>query len=154
MKSHSAQVIAFATVLIGGVGAQQMEITSSASRPAIRGPAEHFVGAVFVDPLFSATDRTRATGGHVTFAPGARSNWHTHPAGQVLIVTSGVGWVQQWNGEKREIRADDVVWTPPGVKHWHGATATTSMRHIAIQEMVDKKNVEWMEQVTEEQYGK
>jgi quercetin dioxygenase-like cupin family protein len=154
MKALSTLVAAFTALVMSGVGAQQIEITSSASRPTTKGSAENFVGAVFVDPLFSATDRTRAAGGHVTFAPGARNNWHTHPAGQVLIVTSGVGWVQQWNGEKREIKAGDVVWTPPGVKHWHGATATTSMRHIAIQETVDKKNVEWLERVTDEQYGK
>ena len=96
---------------------------------------------------------TRATGGHVTFEPGARSAWHTHPAGQILIVTSGVGWVQEWEGEKREIRPGDVIWTPPGVKHWHGATATNGMSHIAIQDAVDGKNVDWLEKVGEEQYG-
>ena len=98
-----------------------------------------------MDPLFAATDHTRATGGHVTFEPGARTAWHTHPAGQTLIVTSGIGWVQQWGGEKREIRPGDVIWTPPGVKHWHGATATNGMSHIAIQEQVDGKVVDWME---------
>lgn len=105
-----------------------------------------------VDPLFAATANTRATGGHVTFEPGARSAWHTHPAGQTLIVTSGIGWVQQWGGERREIKPGDVIWTPPGVKHWHGATATNGMRHIAIQEQVDGKVVDWMEQVSDEQY--
>ena len=95
----------------------------------------------------------RSTGGHVTFAPGARSAWHTHPAGQVLIVTDGVGWVQEEGGAKREIKPGDVVWCPPGVKHWHGATATTAMRHIAITGTVDGKNVDWMEHVTDEQYS-
>ena len=96
----------------------------------------------------------RSTGGHVTFEPGARSAWHTHPAGQILIVTSGVGWVQEWNGDKREIRPGDVIWTPPGVKHWHGATATNEMSHVAIQELVDGRNVDWMEDVSDEQYRK
>jgi quercetin dioxygenase-like cupin family protein len=93
-----------------------------------------------------------ATSGLVTFAPGARSAWHTHPAGQLLIVTSGTGWVQEEGGEKREIKPGDVIWTPPGVKHWHGATATTSMGHIAITSVVDGKNVDWAEKVSDEQY--
>jgi quercetin dioxygenase-like cupin family protein len=118
------------------------------------GPAEYFTGSVIVDPLFSANEHTPATGGHVTFAPGARSAWHTHPAGQILIVTSGTGWVQDEGGEKREIKPGDVIWTPPGVKHWHGATATTAMSHIAITNMLDGKNVDWMEKVSDEQYGR
>ena len=105
-------------------------------------------------PLFGATAHTRASGGHVTFEPGARSAWHTHPAGQTLIVTSGVGWVQEWGGVKREIRPGDVVWTPPGVKHWHGAAATSGMSHIAITNVVGGKNVDWMEKVSDEQYLK
>jgi quercetin dioxygenase-like cupin family protein len=95
-----------------------------------------------------------ATGGLVTFAPGARSAWHTHPAGQILIVTAGTGWVQEEGGEKREIKPGDVIWTPPGVKHWHGATATTSMSHIAITNMVDGWNVDWLEKVSQDQYRK
>jgi quercetin dioxygenase-like cupin family protein len=154
MMCRSALVVSFAVLAIARLGAQQIEVTSAASRPTTRGPAETITGAVFIDPLFPARDGSRGTGSHVTFAPGARSAWHSHPAGQVLIVTSGVGWVQQWNGEKREIKAGDVVWTPPGVKHWHGATSTTSMRHLAIQEMVDGKAVDWMEQVSDQQYGK
>jgi quercetin dioxygenase-like cupin family protein len=159
MTSQTAGAVAVALLAVATTGQaqrmeKQMEVTTSGSRQTTKGPAEYFTGAVFVDPLFSATDHTRISGGHVTFAPGARSAWHTHPAGQVLIVTDGVGWVQEWNGEKREIKAGDVVWTPPGVKHWHGATSTTSMRHIAIQEMVDGKNVTWMEQVSDAQYGK
>src|SRR5919206_1465583 len=132
--------------------AQQMEISPKASRPPTRGAAETFTGTVSVTPLFSATDATRTTGGQVTFDPGARSAWHTHPAGQTLIVTAGSGWVQQWNRPKREMKPDDVIWTPPGVKHWHGATATSSVTHIAIQDNVDGKNVDWMEHVTDAQY--
>jgi quercetin dioxygenase-like cupin family protein len=129
-----------------------MEITPNSSRPSGKGAPQNFTGSVLLDPLFPATAQRRTSGGQVTFEPGARSAWHTHPAGQILIVTSGVGWVQEWGGEKREIKPGDVIWTPPGVKHWHGATATNSMRHIAIQENVDGRNVDWMEQVTDEQY--
>jgi len=107
---------------------------------------------VAVEPLFGANQSIQSSGGHVSFAPGARSAWHTHPAGQFLIITDGMGWVQEEGGPKREVKAGDVIWTPPDVKHWHGATATTGMRHIAITGMVDGKNVSWMEQVTEEQY--
>ena len=92
------------------------------------------------------------SGGHVTFEPGARSAWHTHPVGQTLVITSGLGWVQQWGGPKQEVRAGDVVWFAPGIKHWHGASASTAMTHIAIQEAVDGKNVDWLEQVSDEQY--
>jgi quercetin dioxygenase-like cupin family protein len=108
---------------------------------------------VVLDPLFGTTEHTHATGDHVTFAPGARTAWHTHPAGQTLIVTTGTGWVQEWGGAKHEIKPGDVVWIPPGVKHWHGATASTLMRHIAITEMVDGNTVEWLEHVGDEQYG-
>lgn len=132
--------------------AQNIEITPNGSRPSTKGPAQNFTGAVIVDPLFAATAHTRATGARVTFEPGARSAWHIHPAGQILIVTSGTGWVQQWGGERREIKPGDVIWTPPGVKHWHGGTATNGMSHIAIQEAVDGRVVEWMEQVSDEQY--
>ena len=101
-----------------------------------------------------AKDGMPAAGGLVTFAPGARSAWHTHPAGQLLIVTSGTGWVQEEGGAKREIKPADVIWTPPGVKHWHGASTTNGMSHIAITNMVNGKNVEWLEKVTDEQYQK
>jgi quercetin dioxygenase-like cupin family protein len=131
-----------------------MRITRSGTQPSQKGPAEWFTGSVRVDPLFQASDPSRASGASVTFEPGARSAWHTHPLGQVLIVTSGVGRVQQWGGRVEEIRAGDVVWTPPGVKHWHGASPTTAMTHIAIQEALDGKVVEWMEKVTDEQYGR
>jgi quercetin dioxygenase-like cupin family protein len=109
---------------------------------------------VIVEPLFGAKNSMPATGGLVSFAPGARSAWHTHPAGQMLIVTAGTGWVQEEGGEKREIKPGDVIWTPPGVKHWHGATATTSMSHIAITNIVDGRNVDWLEKVSEDQYRK
>ena len=134
--------------------AQRMDVSRNGSRPAANGAAETFTGHVVVQPLFGATEHTRASAGQVTFAPGARSAWHSHPAGQHLIVTSGVGWVQAWGGEKQEIRPGDVVWTPPGVKHWHGATSTNGMTHVAIQEQVNGKNVDWMEHVTETQYAK
>ena len=130
-----------------------MEIKRSGSQPSRKAPADYFTGTVRVDPLFQAPDPGRVSGGSVTFEPGARTAWHTHPAGQILIVTAGVGWVQEWNGQKREIRSGDVIWTPPGVKHWHGATATNEMTHIAIQELVDGNNVDWMEKVSDEQYA-
>ncbi len=109
---------------------------------------------MIVEPLFAAKDSMPSTGGLVSFEPGARSAWHTHPAGQILIVTSGTGWVQEEGGEKREIKPGDVIWAPPGVKHWHGATASTPMSHIAISNMLGGKNVEWLEKVTDDQYRK
>ena len=147
-------IAATSLALLGAAAAnaQTMQISPNGSRPSTKGAAEYFTGSVIVDPLFGANDIMRSTGGHVTFEPGARSAWHTHPAGQILIVTFGTGWVQEEGGEKREIKPGDVIWTPPGVKHWHGATATNSMSHIAITNMVDGKNVEWMEKVGDEQY--
>ena len=129
-----------------------MEIKRNGSQPSGNGSAEYFTGAVRVDPLFQAPDPARVTGGSVTFEPGARTAWHAHPLGQTLIVTVGCGWVQREGGSVEEIRPGDVVWIPPGVKHWHGATATTAMTHIAIQEKLDGKVVEWMEHVSVEQY--
>ena len=105
-----------------------------------------------MESLFDANDHSRTAGGQVTFSPGARSAWHTHPGGQTLIVTSGVGWVEEWDGQKREIRPGDVVWTPPGVKHWHGAAQGSEMTHIAITEVVDGQTVEWMEKVSDAEY--
>lgn len=134
--------------------AEGMQVFPNGSRPSVKGPEANFTGAVRVDPQFAEPGQSRMSAGHVTFEPGARSAWHSHPAGQILIVTYGSGWVQEWNGGKREIKPGDVVWTPPGVKHWHGATATTGMGHTAIQESVDGKNVEWMEKVSDEQYRK
>jgi quercetin dioxygenase-like cupin family protein len=131
-----------------------INIARSGSQQAIRGPAEHFTGSVQVEPLFPAHDPSRASGGKVTFAPGARSAWHTHPLGQTLIVTDGPGWIQQWGGPIEEIRKGDVIWIPAGVKHWHGAAPSTAMTHIAIQEQFNGRVVEWMERVTDEQYRK
>lgn len=130
-----------------------MEIRRSGSQPSARGPAEHFTGVVRVDPLFQSSDPSRVSGASVTFEPGARSAWHTHPLGQMLIVTSGLGRVQRWGGPVEEIRAGDVVWTAPGEKHWHGAAPMTAMSHIAIQEALNGRAVDWLEKVTEEQYG-
>ena len=131
---------------------QTISITRSGSQPSNKGPAEYFTGSVRVDPLFKANDPSLTAGALVTFEPDARSAWHTHPLGQILIVTAGSGWVQQWGGQIQEIRQGDVVRIPPGQKHWHGATATTGMTHIAIQEHLDGKAVEWMEKVSDEQY--
>jgi quercetin dioxygenase-like cupin family protein len=130
----------------------RMEISRNGSRPSTRGAAETFTGSVTVDPWYAPNASTTSSGSLVTFAPGARSAWHTHPAGQVLIVMSGAGWVQEENGEKVEVKPGDVIWTPPGVKHWHGASATTGMSHVAITNAVGGRAVDWMEHVTEEQY--
>ncbi|HTE81269.1 MAG TPA: cupin domain-containing protein [Reyranella sp.] len=131
-----------------------MDIKRNGSRPSNKGPAETFTGAVRVDPLFAAQDPSRTSGGAVTFEPGARSAWHTHPRDQILIVTAGSGWVQRWDGSRQDMKPGDVVWIPPGVKHWHGATATTAVTHFAIQEHEDGKVVDWLEKVSDEQYGK
>jgi 4-carboxymuconolactone decarboxylase len=153
MARHVAVSITLTLSLVIGLGAQRMEVSTAGSRPAFRGAPENFTGTVSVTPLFAAAAGTHATGAQVTFEPGARSAWHRHPAGQTLIVTSGVGWVQEWQAQKREIHPGDVIWTPPGAKHWHGATSTTGMTHIAIQENVMDKNVEWLEHVSDTQYG-
>jgi quercetin dioxygenase-like cupin family protein len=131
-----------------------MVISPNGSRPSVKGPAANFTGSAIVNPFFGANRHTSSAGAMVTFEPGARSAWHTHPGGQTLIVVSGMGWIQEEGGTKREIKPGDVIWTPPGVKHWHGATATTSMSHIAISNVVDGKTVEWMEKVSDEQYGR
>ena len=130
-----------------------MEIKRVGSQPSGRGPAEYFTGTVRVDPLFQAPDPARVVGASVTFEPGARTAWHTHPLGQTLIVTSGSGRVQRSGGQIEDIRPGDVIWIPPGEKHWHGASATTAMTHLAIQERLDGKAVDWMEQVSDDQYG-
>jgi quercetin dioxygenase-like cupin family protein len=130
-----------------------MEITRAGSKPSGKGPADWFTGTVRIDPLFTAPAPARVGGATVTFEPGSRTAWHTHPLGQALIVTSGVGWVQREGGPVEEIRPGDVVFFPPGEKHWHGATATTAMTHIAIQEELDGKAVDWLEHVSDEQYG-
>ena len=129
-----------------------MDIKRSGSQQTSKGPAHWFTGSVRLRPLFEAPEPARVRGASVTFEPGARTAWHTHPLGQTLIVTAGTGWAQREGGEIEEIRAGDVVWFAPGEKHWHGATPTTVMTHIAIQEALNGKVVEWMEHVTDEQY--
>jgi quercetin dioxygenase-like cupin family protein len=129
-----------------------MDIARNGKRPANQGPADFFTGRVRVDPLFSAQEPARSNGASVTFEPGARSAWHSHPLGQTLIVTAGSGWVQAWGQPVQEIGPGDVVWTPPGEKHWHGAKSTTSLTHIAIQEALNGKVVDWMEKVGDDQY--
>lgn len=129
-----------------------MKITRIGTQGSTRGPADWFTGTVRVDPLFQAEAPGRAVGASVTFEPGARTAWHTHPLGQTLIVMTGSGLAQRWGGPVEEIHPGDVVWFPPGEKHWHGASATTAMTHIAIQEQLDGKAVDWLEQVTDEQY--
>jgi quercetin dioxygenase-like cupin family protein len=134
--------------------AQTITITRSGSQPSRQAPAQYFTGSVRIDPLFETKDPLHTSGSYVTFEPGARSAWHTHPLGQTLIVTAGTGRVQRWGDPVEEIRPGDVVWIPPGQKHWHGASPTTAMTHIAIQEEVGGKNVDWMEHVSDEQYGR
>lgn len=130
-----------------------MDIKKSGSQPSGAGPAEYFTGTVRVDPLFTAPDPARVVGASVTFEPGARTAWHTHPLGQTLVVTAGCGLAQQWQGSIQKIRPGDVIWFSPGEKHWHGATATTSVTHIAIQEQLDGKTADWLEKVSDEQYA-
>jgi quercetin dioxygenase-like cupin family protein len=129
-----------------------MEIKRSGSHPSGNGPAEYFTGAVRLERLIEAPEPARVRGSHVTFQPGARTAWHTHPLGQTLIVISGLGRAQRWGGPIEEIRPGDVVWFAPGEKHWHGASPTTAMTHIAIQEALNGKHVDWMDKVSDEQY--
>ena len=133
---------------------QEIVVTPAGAQPSAKGSAENFIGAVRVDSRFKGSGEARISGGTVTFEPGARTAWHTHPLGQTLIVTAGVGRVQNWDGPVQEIRPGDIVWIPPDVKHWHGASATVGMSHIAFSEALEGKTVEWMEQVSEEQYGR
>jgi quercetin dioxygenase-like cupin family protein len=130
-----------------------MDIWKSGSQASAKGPADWFTGTVRIDPLFPAAPPARAAGNAVTFEPGARTAWHTHPLGQILIVTAGSGRAQRWGGPIEEIRPGDVVRFEPGEKHWHGAAPTTAMTHIAIQEALDGKAVDWMEKVSDDQYG-
>jgi quercetin dioxygenase-like cupin family protein len=130
----------------------QMKITRSGETPSGKGPADWFTGTVRVDPLFGPPEPARAAGALVTFEPGARTAWHTHPLGQTIIVTTGFGWVQREGGAIEDIRPGDVVWFEPGEKHWHGASPGTAMSHIAIQEKLNGSPVDWMEKVTDEQY--
>jgi quercetin dioxygenase-like cupin family protein len=130
------------------------QITRAGSQASRAGPPEYFTGAVRIDPLFPVREPSRVSAGCVTFEPGARTAWHTHPLGQTLIITSGFVWVQREGGAIEDVRSGGVVWFPPGLKHWHGATPTTAMTHIAIQETISGKNVDWMEKVSDEQYRK
>lgn len=129
-----------------------MDIKRSGSQPSSKGSADYFTGAVRIDPMFQAPHPARVVGASVTFEPGARTAWHTHPLGQTLIVTAGCGWAQREGGPVEEIRPGDVIWFSPGEKHWHGASATTGMTHFAIQEALDGKTVDWLEQVSDEDY--
>ena len=129
-----------------------MDIKRNGSQPSGKGPAEYFTGSVRIDPLFQANEPARAGGVSVTFEPGARTAWHSHPLGQNLIVTAGCGLVQSWGDPVEKIRPGDVVWSAPGEKHWHGATPTTSMTHISIVEQLDGKSADWMEKVSDEEY--
>jgi quercetin dioxygenase-like cupin family protein len=132
----------------------RMDIQRIGSKPSVEGPSDWFTGSVRVDALFDAEDPSRVSGASVTFEPGARTAWHTHPLGQHLIITAGLGWVQQEGGPIQEVRPGDVVWFPPGVRHWHGASPKTAMTHIAIQEAQNGSPVEWLEHVSDEQYRK
>jgi quercetin dioxygenase-like cupin family protein len=153
MKRLVVTVISFALLAcVSAESSQGLRITRSGSQPSRQGSAENFTGPVRIDPLFTATAPARTSGSLVKFEAGARTVWHTHPLGQTLVVTKGSGWVQQWGGPTQEIREGDVVWIPPGQKHWHGGTASTGMAHIAITESLDGKNVEWMEKVSDEHY--
>lgn len=143
---------AAALSLIASSAFAQSEITRAGSQPASVGPAAYFAGTALVEPIFSPIADRDFGMAEVTFLPGARSNWHTHPRGQTLVVTSGVGWTQEEGAERKTISAGDVIWCAPGVKHWHGATATTAMSHLAIQEYQDGSAVNWMEPVADAQY--
>ena len=129
-----------------------MDIKRNGSQASTKGSDEYFTGNVRIDPLFNMPEPARSLGAYVTFEPGARTAWHTHPLGQVLIVTSGYGWTQCWDGPVKIIRQGDVIWCPPGHKHWHGATKDTAMTHIAIVEQLNGKGVDWMEKVSDEDY--
>jgi quercetin dioxygenase-like cupin family protein len=131
-----------------------MNIQRSGTQPSNKGPADWFTGSVRIDPLFQAPDPALVQSVSVTFEPGARTAWHTHPLGQTLIVTAGMGWAQRWDGPIEPIHSGDVVWFAPNEKHWHGAAATTGLTHIAIQEHLEGKAVDWLEHVTDEQYAK
>ncbi|MDQ8726631.1 cupin domain-containing protein [Bradyrhizobium sp. LHD-71] len=139
-------------MIIPNAANAEIVITRVGTQPSSAGPTENFTGSVRVDSRFQAKAPARIGGGLVTFSPGARTAWHTHPLGQTLIVTAGAGLVQEWGGPVQEFRPGDIVWIPPGVKHWHGATPTTGMSHIAIAEALDGKVVEWLEHVTDDQY--
>lgn len=151
-KLISSLVLAASSISVMAADQQSQTIMRAGSQASSKGPAEYFTGNVRVSPLFPANPATPVSGAYVSFDQGARSAWHTHPAGQHLIVTAGAGWIQEWGGPVTEIREGDVVWCPPGVKHWHGASPTSAMTHIALTGTVNGKNVEWMELVNDAQY--
>jgi quercetin dioxygenase-like cupin family protein len=141
-------------IILITIKTQFMEIKRNGTQPSGKGPAEYFTGSVRIDPLFAPPEPARVAMALVTFEPGARTAWHTHPLGQTLIITAGSGWVQREGGQVEEIHQGDIVWFSPNEKHWHGATATTAMSHIAVQEKLNGSPVDWMEAVTDEQYDK
>jgi quercetin dioxygenase-like cupin family protein len=152
MKTFLVTATVFAALASPAL-ADKMEISPNGTRKTAPGPEANFTGTVMVDSYFGANEHLPQTGALVTFLPGARSAWHTHPAGQMLVVTSGTGWVNEEGGKKHEIKPGDVIWCPPNVKHWHGATSSTSMSHIALSNVREGKNVTWMEKVSDEQYN-
>jgi quercetin dioxygenase-like cupin family protein len=147
-------VLAFCLVTAAAHAGDSMTIARHGTQQASKGPDQYFTGVVTVEPLYQPKAPARYSAAYVTFDPGARSAWHSHPLGQTLVVTAGTGWVQEEGGAKQEIKPGDVIWTPPGVKHWHGATSTAAMTHMAITEALDGKNVDWMEKVTDAQYNR
>jgi quercetin dioxygenase-like cupin family protein len=155
MKLATATALALSLGLSVASAAEPepIKVTRVGTQPSSAGGEQNFTGSVRVDSRFQATAPARVGGGVVTFEPGARTAWHTHPLGQTLIVTAGLGRVQKWGDPVQDIRPGDVVWIPPGVKHWHGASPTVGMSHVAISEALDGKSVDWMEKVSKEQYG-
>ncbi|KVM84628.1 cupin domain-containing protein [Burkholderia stagnalis] len=160
MKTGSVSILVAAlscascSAFAGDVESAGITVTHSGAQSSTQGGTQRFTGQVCIDPLFQSNSPSRLSGGMVTFEPGARTAWHTHPLGQTLIVTSGRGWIQEWGQERQPMVAGDAVSIPAGVKHWHGATATTGMTHIALQEALDGKNVNWLEHVTDAQYDR
>ncbi|HEX5232487.1 MAG TPA: cupin domain-containing protein [Bradyrhizobium sp.] len=154
MRSFAGAIlsIALCASVVPAEADPMITVTRPGSQPSTIGPAENFTGSIRVDSRFKGSGEARISGATVTFEPGARTAWHTHPLGQTLIVTAGVGLVQEWGGLVQEMRPGDIVWIPPGVKHWHGASPTVGMSHIAFSEALDGKTVEWMEQVSDAQY--
>lgn len=150
---NSVLVLAGQIIMAAEAERKSQTIFRAGSQASAKGPAEYFTGNVRVDPLFPAKDSAQFSGAYVTFEPGTRSAWHIHPAGQHLIVISGIGWTQEWGGPIEEIKPGDVIWCPPKVKHWHGASPTTAMTHMAITGTINGKNVEWLEKVTDDQYN-
>jgi quercetin dioxygenase-like cupin family protein len=147
-----ALAVVLATLAAASAAAQRIVITPSGSRPTIHGPAQAYTGTAVADTLIAPNDASHVMAVTITFEPGARTAWHSHPAGQYLIITSGVGWVQERGGKKREVHPGDVIWTPPGVVHWHGATATNAMSHLAVWEFVDGSGGQMMEHVSDAEY--